>query len=547
MVSGYRYEVAVRDGGVWQTETHATDAAHRAERRAEYTVGSGQHAVAWIASENGYLTELPVGLFAAAGFGLNPGYELKNQRFSRPIPVGCVACHATGAAGDSAANNYFSQVQDGINCRRCHGDPEQHLAFWKEATSDHPPAGGTLIHPGRLSERLANDICLQCHLQGDVTVQLGQSSPLDFVPGQRLPDMRHDFLIAGAQATLGIASHGARMLRSQCYTASGGKLTCIHCHDPHRPVADFALSDYDRKCQSCHAAEACSRQEDRSAEGSCVKCHMPKRPTREGLHLVFTDHAMPRRPLPMAEEPSVLPPNANVELISAWPNETPPAAALGAAYVLLSETMSPQEPSLRRGAELLTQAARANPGDLESRFWLGSALLALEQTEQARAELQRVVTEQPQWHQARYRLALAAEACGDRDTAISHYERLLAESSHWTEPQARLAQLLLSAQEPAAAAQVLRRLVQTQPGAGSYASLALAERLAGASHEQSLAIVNKAIRFDSHDAACYVSRATLQLLAGDIQAARADFQRASALDPANAAARQALQALPGGR
>lgn len=538
--SGYRYEIFARNDGLWQVETHADDPAHRVERRADFVVGSGQHASAWVASENGYLTELPVGWFADRRWRMNPGYELKNQRFSRPITSGCVACHATGAVHEAPTENRFSEIRGGIDCSRCHGDATEHVAYWKTAHGDHRPDSSQLVHPGRLPADRANDVCLQCHLQGDVSVRPGGSSPLDFEPGQRLLDTRHDFLIAGQPELLGVASHGARLLQSRCYVASDARLTCIHCHDPHRPVSDFLLTEYDRKCLSCHTAEACSREE-RSQQLGCVQCHMAKRPTREGLHLVFTDHAILRRPRALAEASFVLLPNASVKLISAWPTASPSPAALGAAYVLLHETMGPQVPSLETGRELLSAAVAADPHDVRSRYWLGSADLALGHAPQAREELRRVLQEQPAWHQARYRLGLAAEAAHDPAAATAHYQRLLVDAPGWIEPAMRLAQLELSARNPAEAARVLRHVVQMSPSATAYASLALAERLAGATHEQALKIAEQALARDAREPAAYVTRGTLYLLAGNMALARADFQRALALDPGNLAAQQALR------
>jgi Flp pilus assembly protein TadD len=552
--SGYRYEVVFPRDEVWQVETHPDDPQHRIQRRAEYLVGSGNHAVAWLAAENGFLTELPVGWFGQASWRMNPGYELKNHRFSRPIPAGCVGCHSTRAVHEApTANRFELPIADGIGCSRCHGDADEHVAFWKSAgdKGTNTPPSAQLVHPGRLASERANDLCLQCHLQGDVAVSRGQSSPFDFHAGQNLIDQRHDFLIAGQPATLGVASHGARLLQSRCYTASNRRLTCIHCHDPHRPTSDFAAADYDAKCFVCHQPQSCKRplrDEHAGSATGCVSCHMQKRPTREGVHLVITDHAIRRRPAALT---SVLPPvlatNADAELVSAWPGAKPDPGTLGAAYVLLHETMGPQLPSLARGRQLLTETVAKNPADGDSRYWLGSALLALHRPAEARDELRQVLSEQPTRHEARYRLALAEEAAGNPPGAIAEYTRLLAESPNWPEPYSRLAQLYLSQQQAAEAASVLRRLVSLQPDAAAYASLALAERLAGASHEQTLATVDQAIALDPRQPAAYVNRGTLWLLAGRSSEARTDFERALRLDPANAAARQAMSALTGGK
>jgi tetratricopeptide repeat protein/cytochrome c554/c'-like protein len=549
-VTGYCYEIVARNNKLWQIETHPDDPSHRALRRAAYMVGSGQHAIAFVAAENGFLTELPAGWFGATGWRMNPGYELKNHRFGRPITASCIACHATSAVHDAPATNRFPLVETGIDCSRCHGDPRPHVAFWKASPHEDPPPETNLVHPGRLPADRANDVCLQCHLQGDVTVPLRRSSPLDFRPGRRLLDERHDILIAGQPESLGIASHGARMLQSRCYTASGGKLTCIHCHDAHRPVSDFSSTYYDTKCQPCHQPQACNRtrtDDDRRSTSACVGCHMPKRPTREGLHLVFTDHAILRQPATSERVPPPLTTNAKVELVSAWPGVKSDAATLGAAYVLLHETMGPQLPSLRLGRELLSEAIVANPLDIESRYWLGSAWLALDRPQEARDQLQRVLNEQPARHDARYRLALAEEAAGNPQRAIRHYERLITEAPNWPQPLARLAQLHLAGQQAAEAMRVSRRLSALEPSAAAYASLALAERLAGGGHDQALATVGKAIELDSREPAAYVARGTLRLLAGQSDVARVDFERAIKLDPANASAQQALRALSGSR
>jgi tetratricopeptide (TPR) repeat protein len=205
--------------------------------------------------------------------------------------------------------------------------------------------------------------------------------------------------------------------------------------------------------------------------------------------------------------------------------------------------MGPQSPSLSRGRELLSAAVAADPQDIQSRYWLGSALVALGQAHEARQEMERVVREQPEWHEARYRLGLAAEAEHDWTAAIVHYQRLFADEPSWIEPAMRLAQLELSAQRPAEAARVLRHVVQLAPSATAYASLALAERLAGASHEAALASVDHAMKLDSREAAAYVTRGSLYLLVGSVAQARADFERALLLEAGNVAARQAHDAL----
>lgn len=552
-VSGYRYVVSAERETVKQIETHAHDPQHRAVRQADFVVGSGNHAIALVNADHGYLTELPVGWFAAArDWRMNPGYELKNQRFSRPVVRGCVACHATSAVHDAPAANHFElPIAAGIDCSRCHGAAERHVAFWKAANVEKPPPEAKLVQPARLSPALANDICLQCHLQGDITVEREGHSPLDFRPGQRLLDQRHDLLIAGQTETLGIASHGARMLQSRCYIASDGQLTCIHCHNAHLPAPALSRESYDAKCASCHKSDACNRPTAASTKGnstSCIGCHMPQRSTREGIHLVFTDHAIPRLPRAAgSSQPPLLKPDSDVKLVSTWPEEAVDDATLGAAHVILHETMGPQMRSLERACELLANVIHRDPADLDSRYWLGSSWLARGKSTEALAQLREVVSQQPTNYQARFRLALAHEAAGESVAATVEYERLLKDVPYWLEPYPRLAQLYLSQQKPAESVRVLRQQIQQQPSATAYAALALAERLAGATHEQALTMVQQAIELDSRLPEAYVTRGTLWLLARNDTRARADFERVLQLDPSNAVAQQALRSLSGGR
>jgi tetratricopeptide (TPR) repeat protein len=265
------------------------------------------------------------------------------------------------------------------------------------------------------------------------------------------------------------------------------------------------------------------------------------------MHLVFTDHAIRRRPDALANTPPVLAANADFGLVSAWPNAKPDPMELGAAYVLLHETMWPQRPALSLGYQLLAEAVSLNPTDSNSRFWLGSALLALQRPAEARDELRRVLLARPAWHEARFRLGLSEEALGNVNNAIAEYQRLRTECPHWPEPRARLAQLYLAQQRAAEAASVLRQLVSLEPAAASYASLALAEQLSGASREQALATADRAIEIDSRQPAIYVTRGAIWLLSGRTSEARRDFEHALRLDPTNSAARQAINALPGDR
>ncbi|MBW3542413.1 MAG: hypothetical protein KY476_19280, partial [Planctomycetes bacterium] len=308
----WSYRAAIDGETLVQVETLREEGSqHVLRREAAYVVGSGSHARAFVAEENGYLTQLPLAWFAEGKrWRLSPGYELHNRRFERPIVPACIACHGGLAVHlRPTRNRYRLPIEDGIGCERCHGPGESHVALHR-SRADERPASDPIVEPAHLSAERANDVCLQCHLQGDVSIYEASADAFSFRPGDRLSDHRLDFLIeTDAPAAFGVASHGARMMQSRCFLESGRQLTCVHCHHAHRPVRAFEAAYYERKCLTCHAVESCTRPEEPRVSTSgplgCVLCHMPQRKTREGQHLVFTDHCIRRPPRAPQEEPPV--------------------------------------------------------------------------------------------------------------------------------------------------------------------------------------------------------------------------------------------------
>ncbi len=113
---------------------------------------------------------------------------------------------------------------------------------------------------------------------------------------------------------------GSTLPWSRCYTESGGAVSCLTCHDPHRN-AETSPGVYEEKCLACHAASTAEPDQGPAAESEafrsscpvnatrgCIPCHMPKlaSPT---LHTSFTDHyiRVPRREAAQARAGTVPP------------------------------------------------------------------------------------------------------------------------------------------------------------------------------------------------------------------------------------------------
>lgn len=545
--SGFRYRLLLDEGRVVQEETlldRKLADNYRQRREARYAAGSGEHAQALVSETNGYLHLLPVAWFAAEQrWRLNPGYELQNHRFDRPIAPGCIACHGTVATYRSPTRNRYEQpIPDGISCQRCHGPGAAHVAFWRDR-GDRKTA--SLVDPARLPADRANDVCLQCHLQGDVMVFQPGRDEFSFRPGERLSDHRLDFLIQTDRAeAFGVASHGARMLRSRCHLDGERTLTCIQCHDPHVSIGEVPRTFFDARCIECHAPQTCSRAtapEEKEVAAGCIRCHMPQRTTREGQHLVFTDHWIRRRPAGQELEHSVLPPNADVELIPLWPDADRDQVRLGSAYVLLHESMGPQLPSLNRGVSLLSRALEQGQADADARYWLASGWISQRQSTRAAGLLRDLLREQPNRWPAHFRLGIALDQLRDYDAAIGQYERVVQAVPDWMDPYPLLARLYLFKQQPAKAVDLLQKQVEFKSDVMAFTSLAAAKAMRGDAPEGCLKLIDAALQLDPRHVPSLLARGQIRFQMGDKRGAAESFGTALEVDPANEAARAALQ------
>ncbi|MBI3469436.1 MAG: tetratricopeptide repeat protein [Planctomycetes bacterium] len=550
--SGYQYHLIADGERVYQEESsEQPGGADRLVREAKYLVGSGTRSLSLVSEDRGYLCQMPLGWFAdVQAWKLSPGYELYNWRFSRPIVPGCIACHGSPVVHRAPTRNrYDLPVTEGISCERCHGAGQEHVKQWqagRENQGEEQP-DATIVNPARLTADRANDICLQCHLQGDVSVYPEGAHAFSFQAGDRLTDHRVDFLISTDNPEeLGIASHGGRMMRSRCYVESGRSLTCILCHDPHRPVRDFTSEHFDSKCATCHTAQSCNRpvaSGESNGSTGCTQCHMPKRTTFESQHLAMTDHWIRRSAsAPPVTQAADAKPEEATELVSAWPGE-PDEGRLGAAYVLWHESMGPKPAAVDRAIELLSSALRDDPARRETRFWLASALISRYRSRDAVPILRDLLAESPDWRLARFRLGIAYDQLRQYSDAIAQYRQVIDQAPDWMEPYVLLARLHLFRREFSAATQLLNQQLFYQEDATAYANLALARRLGGGPLPESLELIDKALRLEPRLVAGYLNRAVLLSEAGLREQAVADYERVLAMEPGNQTARAGLQAL----
>jgi hypothetical protein len=266
-----------------------------------------------------HLYQAPVGYYAnRQSWDFAPGYERDSKPdLTRPITPDCLFCHATRATLEPGTLNRYAEIVHGIQCARCHGE-----------SSDH----ASLVNPVKLPARRRDSICEQCHLSGAVRIVQPGKRVEDFRPGADLSEYIEVF--TDTAKGVAVNGHADALAASRCKQASGEKLWCGTCHNPHRPTASYAA-----ECRTCHAAP--------HNVADCVPCHMPKAQAYDGGHTVFTDHSISthtRRPL------------------ASYFGRRPSARNLGLAYVQLA---SKQRNSgyLDKAWPLLREAASVQPQD----------------------------------------------------------------------------------------------------------------------------------------------------------------------------------------
>jgi hypothetical protein len=329
------YEPIRRGDDLFVTEFRLADGdtVHKRTERIDFIVGSGQHTNSHIMSVNGYLYQMPLTWYAQDGkWDLPPGFDAgNNSRFDRPIPEACMTCHNAMPTFVAGSENRFANVPSGIDCERCHGPGELHVAEKEQgmivdtsARIDH-----SIVNPATLPIDLQFDVCSRCHMQGATVFKSGMG-PGDFRPGMPLADVMNVFWPRYADSTeqFIMASHPDRLRMSACFqgrrtqgaaTREPGEpepgtwepMTCTTCHDPHVSIETLGADHYRSSCLTCHdAGEGMDREvsgrsgvrtaattactEDlsirRAAGDDCAQCHMPASGSTDIPHVSITDH-----------------------------------------------------------------------------------------------------------------------------------------------------------------------------------------------------------------------------------------------------------------
>jgi tetratricopeptide (TPR) repeat protein len=452
--SGVDYQVSIKDGSLWLSYARAADPDLMGRLKLRYYLGSGHLGITYLYTLNGYLLESPVAYYAnSQSYDLKPGYErLSTMPSALPMYDNCMRCHMSDVQpGEPRAPNRFPGLpflHGGITCEACHGDTAKHVA-----------AGGkaAVLNPIKLNAERRDSICISCHLEGDVSIEHLGRSLANYKPGQPIGDYISYFVYAGDQGKNRGVSEIEELYLSKCKQASGDRMSCMSCHDPHyTPPAEERVRFYRSKCLACHsqAEYATSHHPDNP---DCTSCHMPKGKAQNVPHVAWTDHRLRKIPKPAD---AFVTSSSTAKLTPLLAKDANPRDLALAYYRLLTEGKSTAKDRVQT---LLSQANDANPQDPPVLGALGYLAQWRGDADQAMDFYRRVLKLDPTDLSAANNLAALLARSGQLKAAAAMSRETFEENQDLVEPGINLATMQCALSEKQAARQTLKEVLVYSP------------------------------------------------------------------------------------
>jgi hypothetical protein len=301
--SGVTYAIYSADGKAWLSFNRPGDPMVRGKRELLYYIGQGRRGRTYLFAVDGFVFEAPVNWYADRRmWDMPPAFtDTRQIPMNLPAVISCLECHGNGIQPPvtGTENRYRTPVfaHPGVSCERCHGPGESHVN------------GGPIVNPAKLSAKLRDQVCMQCHLEGNAAIERPGQHLYDYKPGDDLFEYVRYFVLSGSGPSgLRAASQFEALAQSPCKKKSGDAMSCTSCHDPHQTVPrEQRVSFYRAKCIACHGTSFAARHH--ASQPDCTACHMPTTPSTDIAHTEVTDHRIPRRPreqLDLRAEPNLM-------------------------------------------------------------------------------------------------------------------------------------------------------------------------------------------------------------------------------------------------
>ena len=400
-------------------------------RQLKWVIGSGRVGHSPLFSQGNRLFQSPLSYYTqAAQWQLSPGFQRRPQLdLTRVVEPSCLNCHTSGF------NPETLQIDVGISCERCHGQSDRHVSSAGKVS---------IVNPGKLAAHERDSVCAQCHLTGSARVAKFRSAGDTYQPGKKLSDFSAIFVGGQAESssTIGVTSHYENLALSRCKIASGDKLSCTTCHDPHSEPT-IAATHFNAKCESCHQDKPCSK----APKGDCIQCHMPKAAGRGVDHSSYTNHSISRK----ANEAK---PATGSALASFWSNEVNPRD-LALAYAVTGKS--------NEAKPLLEAASKANPRDIQVLSQLAQIHDREGREDLARPLYESILKLEPANPTACTNLAVILVKAGSTNEAILLWRQALKANPAQTGVRMNLAQALFRQGDRTAAAAEIEQALKYDP------------------------------------------------------------------------------------
>lgn len=317
-----------------------------------------------------------------------------------------------------------------------------------------------------------DSLCLSCHLEGDVAVARDARKFEDYTPGDNLFDSALFFVYRGTGAPGSRAvSQWEALLKSACKKASGDRLTCTTCHDPHgSPAPEERVAFYRQRCLTCHDRPGfVARHHPEQAD--CVSCHMAASPSSDIAHEQVTDHFIRKRVDSKRTKPAS---SGELEAVGGFIASD---RELGLAYAQMADRGDPA--AAIRAIELLRRAEkedRNGTSDVEVHVQLGYLEQVSGHPEVAASEYRHALAASPYNSLALGNLAFI-EAQNHRDTeAAKLWRQVFSHDPTELNAGQNLAIVDCRAGDAAGAVDTLERMLVFAPDNGKARSLLAAIR-----------------------------------------------------------------------
>ncbi len=288
--SGVTYRVYSDSGKAWMAFERPGDPSVSGKRELLYFIGEGRRGTTYLFSVDGFFFETPINLYTSRHvWDMAPAYgNAREIPMNLPALTSCLGCHVSGMRPpvDGTDNRYAMPLflNSGVTCERCHGPGASHVK------------SGAIANPAKLSAERRDQVCMQCHLEGNAAIERPGKHLYQYRPGDDLFEYVHYYVLTDSdQRELRATGQFEALAQSTCKKRSGDAMSCTSCHDPHRRIApEERPTFYHVKCLACHGATF--GEKHHKDQPDCTQCHMPAALSGDVAHTEVTDHRIPRRP-----------------------------------------------------------------------------------------------------------------------------------------------------------------------------------------------------------------------------------------------------------